>query len=224
MHHPIVSASPPLHKVSLLPPLGSHLILLGQEVVGVCLKFDEVCFKVTDFDRTKIFNRRKKITGWITVIIYPVGYQEAFLGINFFFLPGSFPVPRDNFKRKRNTSSVSDQTGLLIHDAMLKVLLETKFFMLPFLSQVQMDWQWPVPANAQPCCRSLMAIAGIKEKGTLFYCYVLILVRAANNITYFGKKLLSWKKRNLKKPVLICGSDHVTWVLVVAQFSCILVW
>lgn len=69
-----------------------------------------------------------------------------------------------------------------------------------------------------------MAIAGIKEKGTLFYCYVLILVRAANNITYFGKKLLSWKKRNLKKPVLICGSDHVTWVLVVAQFSCILVW
>jgi len=63
MHKPIDPASPTLHKASPLPRLGSHLILLGQEVVGVCLKFGEVCFKMTDFDRTKIFNRRKKITG-----------------------------------------------------------------------------------------------------------------------------------------------------------------
>lgn len=45
---------------------------------------------------------------------------RSFLGINFFFLPGSFPVPGNYFKRKRNTSSVSDRVGLFNHNAMLE--------------------------------------------------------------------------------------------------------
>lgn len=43
-----------------------------------------------------------------------------FLGNNFFFLPGSFPVPGNYFKRKRNTLSVSDQMGIFNHNAILK--------------------------------------------------------------------------------------------------------
>lgn len=113
----LIQAARAFLKQDALSRFGSHLIFLGQEVVGVCLEFGEVCFEVTDFDWTEIFNRRKKITGWITVIIYPVGLS-SFLKYCF-FLPASFPVPRNGIKRKRNTSSVS-WMGRLIHDAMLK--------------------------------------------------------------------------------------------------------
>lgn len=45
---------------------------------------------------------------------------KKFLGNIFFFLPGSFPVPGNYLKKKRNTSSVSDQMGLFEHNVMLE--------------------------------------------------------------------------------------------------------
>ena len=48
-----------------------------------------------------------------------------------------------------------------------------------------------------------MAIAGIEKEGILIYRYVLILVRAANNIIYIGKKVGKLEIKNLRKSVLM---------------------
>lgn len=71
------------------------------------------------------------------------------------------------------------------------VMLGENTVTLPFWSQIQVDWQWPVPSNAHPWCWSFMPSTTIQKQDEHEIWFIRFRIWLASNCGLLWQMLLS---------------------------------